>query len=298
MADKQGWDFQEGDEIVPGRHAVRLLGGGLRYEAYLAWDEALYALVAIKVLRPDLATDARTVDGLAGEAYALGSLAHPALVRAFAVDLDCDRPHVVLEYLDGPRLSTLSRRHGIIPEQLLPLALQLCSAIHYMHAAGWLHLDVKPRNIIMAGPPRLIDLSIARTLDDGARIDGPVGTRLYMSPEQCDPGRYGEIGPAADVWGIGITLYEALTGASPFAGMRAADREGRYPQLGNVPRPPSEQIPGEFADPLMACLADRPEERPSAAELGDALAPLVDNLPPPRLGLFRPGGRRRFQRLR
>ncbi|MGH3015789.1 MAG: protein kinase domain-containing protein, partial [Gaiellaceae bacterium] len=141
------WGFEEGDEIAPGRYAVRLLGGGRRYEAYLAWDDTLHALVVVKAIRPAQVGNPGTLAGMTGEAEALGSLAHPSIVRCFDAVLDGERPHVVLELLDGPRLSTLERRYGIVVEQLLPLALQLCSALHYMAARGYSHLDVKPRNI-------------------------------------------------------------------------------------------------------------------------------------------------------
>jgi len=125
MPEKSSWGFEEGDLIAPGRHATRLLGGGRRYEAYLAWDDALHALVVVKVLRPALVDDDATRAGLAGEAAVLASLAHPVIVRAFDAVLDGERPHLVLEYLDGPRLSTLVRRYGVIVEQLLPLAIDL-----------------------------------------------------------------------------------------------------------------------------------------------------------------------------
>lgn len=288
---EDGWGLAEGEEIVPGRRAVRLLGGGRRYEAYLAWDEALYALVVVKVLRPSLCDDPGTRAGLAGEVDVLGRLSHPVIVRAFAADLDHERPYLVLEFLDGPRLSTLLRRYGVVVEQVLPLALQMCSALHYMAGRDVLHLDLKPRNVIMAGPPRLIDLSVARRADQVAAITSPVGTDAYMSPEQCDPARFATIGPAADVWGLGATLYEALTAHPPFP---PATPEDRFPQLSHPPAPfpDRRRVPPAVGEAVLSCLRDDPGERPAAAELAETLEPLVDALPRPRLGLFRPGGRR------
>jgi serine/threonine protein kinase len=94
----------------------------------------------------------------------------------------------VLEHLEGPALSTLVRRHGALPSaRLIPLLLQWCAALHYLHAEELVHLDVKPRNIVMRSPPRLIDLSVARTVTKAARLTHPVGTDAYMAPEQCDP---------------------------------------------------------------------------------------------------------------
>jgi serine/threonine protein kinase len=271
---------------------VRPLGGGRRYEAYLAWDDDLYALVAVKIVRPDRVGDEASLAGLRSEIDVLGRLSHPVIVRAFDAAPEGPRPHVVLEFLDGPRLSTLIRRHGVVPEQLLPLALQLCSALHYMAGRGVLHLDVKPRNIIMAGPPRLIDLSVARRVDEVRAITSPIGTDAYMAPEQCVPERFARIGPPADVWGLGVTLYEALTARSPFPSPEEAG--ARYPQLQAAPAPFADRrrVPPPLGDAVLSCLAPDPAARPAAGELAAAIEPMVDALPRPRLGMFRPGGRR------
>ena len=290
------WAFEEGSEIYARRHAVRLLGGGRRYEAYLAWDDDLYALVAVKILRPHLVGEPRARAALQREARALAALAHPVIVRSFGAVLDGERPHLLLEYLDGPRLSTLIRRHGVVTEQLLPLALEVCSALHYMRTRGIVHLDVKPRNIVMSASPRLVDLSVATWMHQVARIREPTGTDAYMAPEQCDPRRFHEIGPASDMWGLGVSLYEALTRTLPFtpaADAASATLEERFPQLVTQPRPLAADVPGPLADAIFSCLARRPGDRPSALDLAGMLEPWVAALPRARLGLFRPGGRLR-----
>jgi serine/threonine protein kinase len=289
----RSWDFAEGDEIGAGRQAVRLLGGGHRYEAWLAWDERLRALVVAKLLRPDQAADHAARRVLAAEAGMLSRLAHPMLVRSFGAELDGLRPHLVLELVDGPRLSTLIRRYGLILEQVVPLALNLCSVLHYLAQEGVVHLDVKPRNIVMAGSPRLIDLSVAREIAAVGSLRGPVGTDAYMAPEQCDPERYAEIGPASDIWGLGATVHEAFTGELPYP---RPTRELPHPQLVCRPRPAGGVPPG-LTGLLMSCLEPRPGDRPTAAELGAALEPFVDALPPPRIGRFRPGGKQLLERL-
>ena len=289
----ESWSFAESDEIVPGRRAVRLLGGGVRYEAYLAWDERLRALVVVKLLRPDRTEEPGALQGLRGEAALLERLAHPLLVRGFGAGLDDERPHVVLEFIEGPRLSTLSRRFGLSLEQVLPLALNLASVLHYLAEERVVHLDVKPRNVVMGGSPRLIDLSVAMGFEQLADIRRPVGTDAYMAPEQCDPGRFGTIGPPADVWGLGATIHETLTGAQPFA--RVAGE--RFPQLHAVPLPLPREVPPELAAAVLGCLEPRPEDRPTAGGLADLLEPLAGALPPPRLGRFRPGGKALLGRL-
>jgi serine/threonine protein kinase len=292
---ERAWDFAEGDEIAPGRYAVQLLGGGRNYEAYLAWDDDLLTIVVAKLVRPHLVDDARTLASLEREGRALAALDHPAVVRSFGVHPDVERPHLVLEFLDGPRLSTLIRRYGVIVEQLLPLALELCSALHYLARRGYVHLDVKPKNIVMSAPPRLIDLSVATRIDRVATLSSQTGTDAYMAPEQCDPERFAEIGPPSDIWGLGVTMFEALTRRLPFpeGDPEALALDARWPQLAAAPAPLVADVPAPLVETIRTCLEPRPEDRPSAQELAETLEPWVARLPGARLGLFRPGGRLR-----
>jgi serine/threonine protein kinase len=288
------WAFDEGDEIAPGRTAVRLLGGGRRYEAYVVWDERLLALAVAKIVRPEQVDDPGARKAFEAESLALEHLHHPSLVRAFDAVLEGERPHLLLELVQGPRLSTLIRRYGLALEQVLPLALELCSAVHYLGIEGYVHLDVKPRNVVLSARPILIDLSVARTLEQLRTVSSSIGTDAYMAPEQCDPGRFDLIGPPADVWGIGVTLYEAIARQRPFPDTA---EEGtlaeRYPQTALEPERLPGRVPAPLAATILSCLAYEPDERPTAAELAAALEPLVASLPRPRLGLFRPGSTRR-----
>jgi serine/threonine protein kinase len=293
------WGFNEGEEIAPGRSAVHLLGGGRGHEAYLAWDDRLFSLVVAKILRPHLVDDQGARRQLAAEAGAYAALQHPVLPRSFGAVLEGGRPHLVLEFLDGPRLSTLVRKQGSLAvEQTLPLALQLCSALHHMAREGWMHLDVKPKNVVMGAPPRLIDLSIARTREGAGRTTGPIGTDAYMAPEQCGIPGAGEIGTAADIWGLGVTVYEAITGRLPFPASREdGPPHQRFPQVEHEPTPFSKDIPPILADPVMSCLRKRPEERPTAEELAGNLQPLGAALPSPSIvPRIRPRVRRRSPR--
>ena len=158
------------------------------------------------------------------------------------------QPALVMETLDGETLAHLIDRtpHGLPAEDVAWLGLHLASALRYLHGRELLHLDVKPANVVAeAGRAKLLDLSVARA---PGRYEPGVGTWCYLSPEQ-DKG--GELGPAADVWGLGMTLYEAATGD---------EVEGR---------PPSAR--GRTADVLAraidACLQPAPGDRPALDEL-------------------------------
>ena len=160
----------------------------------------------MKVLRPGRLTDVGAVRGLQGEAEVLASVNHPAIARLLQPGLDAEQPHIVLELVDGPRLSTLIRRFGPLEvEQAASLVAEVASALHYLHGASIVRLDVKPKNLVTGAPSRLIDLSIARSFEAAARLDVPIGTDAYMAPEQCKPSP-GSVGPPADVWGLGVTL--------------------------------------------------------------------------------------------
>ena len=210
---RTSWGFAEGDEIAPGRTALRRLGGGRRYDAYLGWDDHLHSVVVFKVVRPHLVSDERTLAGLREEWAMINRLAHPVILRGFDATLDGPRPHLVLEHLEGPRLSSLVRRYGPLPpEQLIPLGVQLASAVHYLSREGIVHMDIKPSNTIMGAPPRMIDMSVALSVEEAAAVRTQVGTDAYMAPEQADPEELGPVGTPADVWGLGVTLYKAATG--------------------------------------------------------------------------------------
>jgi len=293
------WGLVEGDAIAPGRTVLRRLGGGRRYEVLLVWDDHRLAVLVAKMLRPDQAGEPGALRELGREAAVLARLGHPVVVRGFAASTDGPFPHLLLEHLEGPTLQSLLERHGPLGlEQLLPLGMHVASALHYLAKESTVHLDVKPDNLVMGAPPRLIDFSVARTVEAAARLGRPVGTDGYMAPEQCGAGGNGvpTVGPAADVFGLGATLHHALTGERPFPrepGARdSGDPEARFPQLVRGPSPLPRRTPPLLRDLLAAMLAREPADRPAAAGVAGALEPLVDELPR-RLVLSRRGWRRR-----
>jgi serine/threonine protein kinase len=271
VKDRSSWGFEPGTLVGSGRVAIRKLGGGNHHEAWLGWDEHLASTIVLKLLRPQHAQRRRARKAIAAEASMLRDLAHPGIVRCFDADLDGERPYLVLEFLEGPRLSTLIRKYGpLAPEQLAPLAIDIGSALAYLHNEHRLHLDVKPGNIIMGAPPRLIDLSIARSFEDAKALRRPVGTDAYMAPEQCDPELLSCIGPWTDVWGLGATVFEAANGVRPFP---KREGERRHPQLTVDPAPFHPRVREATRNIIAACLARQPDARPSIPEVMEALDP-------------------------
>lgn len=295
----ESWNLEPGDDITERFAALKALGGGHSYEVYLAQDAHRLSLVVVKLLRPHLLDDQHERKSLAREADVLDRLAHPVIVRSFGADVASARPHLVLEHLEGPHLSRLIRQNGALAlEQVIPLAVQIFSAAHYLEREGVVHLDIKPRNIIMGGPPRLIDLSIARSADGALRIKSAIGTDPFMAPEQCRPGR-APIGTPADIWGIGATLYQSVSGRLPFPrdeGYDKKDPAQRWPQLHGAADPLPKGLTADLKDLINDCLQPEPGDRPLAIEAVARLEPLVSALPSrPVLRRMRPrlGSRRR-----
>ena len=263
---------------APGYRTIELLRRGRDLDVYDVWSEERACRCVIKALRPDRLDRDGARRRLLEEGRLLRDLTHPHIVRAYEVAEE-PVPMVVMETLTGETVGHMIDREAelSVPE-LAQLGLHLCSAIRYLHGHGILHLDLKPSNVIAeCGKAKLIDLSVARP--PGPAHAG-IGTHYYLSPEQA---RGGDLGPAADVWGIGVVLFEAATGEPAFDDPDADGGEhddldydesesldgGDYPQLTATALRIDElrPLPRELADLMAACLDPVPEKRPSVGEL-------------------------------
>jgi serine/threonine protein kinase len=275
-----------GVEIAPGYRTVELLRRGRDLDVYDVWSDERACRCVIKAVRPDRLDREGARRRLLDEGRLLRELTHPHIVRAYEVAEE-PVPLVVMETLTGETVGhMIDREAALSVPELAQLGIHLCSAIRYLHGHGILHLDLKPSNVIAeCGRAKLIDLSVARP--PGPAHAG-IGTHYYLSPEQA---RGGDLGPAADVWGIGVVLFEAATGEPAFDDPDAPDDdddldygesgseslgEGDYPQLTATARRMDElrPLPRELADLVAACLDPSPQLRPSVDGLMRALEPL------------------------
>lgn len=227
-----------------------------RHPVYIVWDHRSWCPAALKVFRNT--RDARR------EAEVLQSMAHPNIARSLGV---YEPAMLLLEFLEGETLDAAmsARPEGrLTTPDAIRSAVYIGAALEHAHGRGWLHLDVKPANVILTGGrPVLFDFGTARRLD-GPKRSAPVGTDAYIAPEECA----GEpVSPASDVFGLGVTLHELLTGEMPFP---KPSRARPYPQLTESPRPLREQRPGvsvHLERLILSCLAREPEARPPLAAL-------------------------------
>ena len=264
---------------VVGRYElVRPLGHGAMSTVDLAHDVELDRPVALKRLAENLARDEDLRRRFLREARLAAKLAHPNVVRVFDVGEADGRPFIAMEYVEGETLAELVTRRGALPAaETAALGVQACAGLAAAHAAGFVHRDVKPQNLLLGadGVLKLGDFGIA-VGHDGTRLTlaGTVlGTAGYLAPEQA---RGEQVTAAADIYAVGAVLYELLAGeqARNAASLTELGAEDGF-------RPPdvARRLPGapaELVAVIGACLSVRPEERPSsAAALARQLAPLA-----------------------
>jgi serine/threonine-protein kinase len=242
----------------------------------LARDVELDRSVALKRLAENLARDEELRRRFVREARLAARLAHPNVVRVFDVGEDDGRPFIAMEYVEGETLADHVARRGPLPSaEAATLGMQMCAGLAAAHAAGLVHRDVKPQNLLLGtdGVLKLGDFGIALG-QEGTRLTlaGTVlGTVGYLAPEQA---RGEQVTAAADIYAVGAVLYELLTSEpSRTAGSLTELRseEGfRPPDLG-ARRP---DAPAELVAAVTACLSVKPEDRPvSASALARRLAP-------------------------
>lgn len=199
----------------------RRLGKGGMGAVYLARDLTLDRPAAIKVLLEALVDQPGVLERFQREAKAAAQLNHPNIVQVYGVSLDDELPYIAMEYVDGTSLETWLESRGPMPwDRAMNVVAQVAAALDCAHGHGIVHRDIKPANILLdkQGRVRVTDFGIAKVVQAATQltVDGTfIGTPQYMSPEQCGTG---EVGPQSDLFSLGVTAYELLSGRVPFQG--------------------------------------------------------------------------------
>jgi eukaryotic-like serine/threonine-protein kinase len=227
----------------------------------IAWHHRKWCPVACKVFAsPERAKR---------EADILSRLSHPNIVRFLGV---AEPAILLMEFLEGPTLEDVVNNQDIklfTLSNAIRVVIHLGAALQHIHEQGFVHLDVAPTNVIIAagGRPVLFDFGTTRRLA-GPRPPEVIGTDPFIAPEEC---ALGKVTPAADVFSLGVTLYEMLTGKFPFP---EGTRKQRFPQLTHPPVPIRQHrptVPAGFDQLVLSCIIREPTARPVLAELLPAL---------------------------
>jgi serine/threonine protein kinase/tetratricopeptide (TPR) repeat protein len=276
----------EEEPFLPGYVILGELGRGGMGVVYKARHMSLQRLVALKMIRPELA-GTRELQRFRREAEAVAQLHHPHIVQVYEVGELAGRPYISLEYVEG---GSLAQKLAGTPQPVKPAAHLmevLARAVQVAHQRGIIHRDLKPGNVLLARSnspqavsldnnageetyePKLTDFGLAKRLDQetGQTQTGEImGTPSYMAPEQAS-GRTQDIGPAVDVYALGAILYELLTGQPPFRGATTLDTLDLVRTQEPVPpRRLQPKLPRDLETICLKCLQKEPHQRYTSAE--------------------------------
>lgn len=293
--------------LIAGRYeVVALLGVGSSGRVYRVFDHELDEAVALKVLRRELLDAPEAVARFRREVKVARRVTHPNVARTYDIGEHVGQRFLTMELIDGEPLRQVIRaRAPMAVGEAIALARQLCAGLVAAHAAGVVHRDLKPDNILVdkAGRAVITDFGIAHAFAQAAAHAGEtarrlaVGTPAYMAPEQVQ-GRF-EPDPRADLYALGAIVFELTTGRRAWPGSSAvAVATARLSEPPPDPRAVRADLPPALAELILACLARLPSDRPrGAAEVDATLAEIADRLvetPAPPRPVRQPTGRLPF----
>lgn len=296
--------LRKGDLIHSRYRLVRLLGRGTSGAVWAARNELIDRDVALKILDPDVADDQVLLQRFFNEAKSIGRVNHPSIVGILDLGQAEDgSPFLVLELLDGEPISVRIMRDGTVnPELLFDVCSGVAKALDLAHQQGIIHRDMKPANIFLHRTStgtlvgKILDFGISKVLDQGpisfslTRTGTVVGSPAYMSPEQAS-GRE-DIDGRADVWSLGVVLFEALTGTLPH---EAPNYNALMVRILSHDADPLKKVkpsmPEYVCEVVDACLTRDRDKRPTAGALSSMLEDVTRKL---RADRFRKTGGRRL----
>lgn len=221
-------EAERSGQQIPGYKVLDSIGAGAMATVYKAKQLSLDRLVAIKVLPKRFSTNTQFIERFYAEGRAAAQLNHPNIVQAYDVGKAGERHYFVMEFVDGRTVFDDITKAKRVPEKdAVDIAIQVAEALQHAHERGLIHRDVKPKNIMLtkSGVVKLADLGLARAVSDTEAAEAEkgkaFGTPYYISPEQIR----GEvkIGPPADIYSLGATLFHMVTGQVPFDGKNPSD---------------------------------------------------------------------------
>lgn len=282
----------------------KCLGEGGFGQVYEAWDQLLYRSVALKCLNVPSAEPGR--DKLIGEARLAASLQHLAFVRIFGFEDDGKSQYIVMELVRGNTLRSHAAELALDPDRALDVVGQVAAAMVEAHAAGLIHGDLKPGNLMLepAGSVRILDFGLARHIDplatQSGALEDPQGTIAYMAPERL-AGR--APGAASDIYSLGVVLYELIAGERPFASLHGMALASAHLQSSSDRWQFPAGIERELLQLILAMTARDPAQRvPSMAAVCQRIALLRGSAAPlpvvAALPIVAPRKERRWPRLR
>jgi serine/threonine-protein kinase len=284
--------------LIAGRYEIRehIATGGMA-SVFKTWDRRVERIVAIKILRSLDKNDLRAVERFRREARAAAALAHPNAVTIYDFVEEAGQYFLVMEYINGPTLKQLiAQRRQLQSRETIDITAQVCAVLQVAHARGFIHRDIKPQNIMLAGSGRggggmasgivdggplvkLTDFGIVRVAEDAGLTNSGIvlGTADYLSPEQA---RGETLTASSDLYSLGVVMFEMLTGRPPFVGPTAVSIAMQHASTNPPPlRSFNATVPPNVEQLVIRCLAKEPEDRfSSAAEMQQALRVCVREL--------------------
>jgi len=281
-------EAQKTTQQIPGYIVKRKLGAGAMAKVFLAKQVSLDRYVAIKVLPQKFSSNAQFIERFYKEGQAAAKLNHPNIVQAYDVGQAGEFHYFVMEYVDGKTVHEYIQQRGKYSErEALDIILQIADALQHAHDRGFVHRDVKPKNIMIAkdGTSKLADMGLARALADKdaaeAEAGRAFGTPYYISPEQIR----GEvnIGPQADIYSLGATFYHMVTGQVPFDGENPSGVMHKHLKAELIPpdhvNPNLSPGTAEIVEMMMA--KSRRHRYQNCKDIISDLRAVRDNQPPP-----------------